>query len=133
MQTSSVMKVRKNQDVNYNSLNSHGNAFVIIIFCLSDGLTSENPLMESKEEQELAVDIDQELNEVLLMFDATFVWLLHLFRLLFSWLSIYSIALILFGRVFRLSDLFPMFSFQLAECINQMRSCSSGIKLTTIG
>ena len=80
--------------------------------------------MESKEEQELAVGIDKELNEVRrphIMNGISRVQL-RCYRMLESFLSVVE------SQLNELNE-FLIFIFQLAECINQMRNCHSGMRL----
>jgi hypothetical protein len=84
----------------------------------------ENPLMESKEEQELAVGIDEELNEVRrphMMRGISRVQL-RSYRMLETFLFVEE------SQLNELND-FLIFIIQLAECISQMRNCHSGMRL----
>lgn len=80
--------------------------------------------MESKEEQELAVGIDEELNEVRKphMMNGISRVQLRCHRMLETFL---------FVEESQLNELkeFLFFIFQLAECISQMRNCHSGMRL----
>ena len=84
----------------------------------------ENPLMESKEEQELAVGIDEELNEVRKAHMMNGISRIHLrcYRMLETFLFVVES---------QLNELYELliFIFQLAECISQMRNCHSGMRL----
>jgi hypothetical protein len=84
----------------------------------------ENPLMESKEEQELAVGIDEELNEVRKPYKMKGLSRLQLrcYRMLETFVFVVE------SQLNELNELL-IFNFQLAECISQMRNCHSGIRL----